>query len=174
MTKDNLFHCGHISKTTGIKGALVLIRENIDEEMLFEQEALFVDLTPDYVPFMISSLEAIAKTNYHVLFEDVRTPEEAERLSGRAVFIPRNRIGDEDLHSYKGVKGFRVVDEEHGVLGVIIDIRENPAHELLVMDYQDQEVLIPVAETIITGVDTEQNEIYTHLPEGLLDLNADN
>jgi len=56
-------------------------------------------------------------------------------------------------------------------LGVIREIIENPAHELLVMEYLNNEVLIPVTESMIKGVDVEKELIFTDLPDGLLDLN---
>ncbi|HKK10996.1 MAG TPA: ribosome maturation factor RimM [Bacteroidales bacterium] len=171
MTKGELFYFGHLSKTTGTKGVLVLVREKIDEALLIEQKALFVSLPPDYVPFMIESLEALSEERYQVHFLDVDTPGQAEKLAGQDVFIPIKNLPDGFTKSFKGVEGFMVVDDEHGKLGVIREIIENPAHELLVMEYLNNEVLIPVTESMIKGVDVEKELIFTDLPDGLLDLN---
>lgn len=171
MTKGELFYFGHLSKTTGTKGGLVLVREKVDEALLFEQKALFVSLPPDFVPFMVRLLEALSEERYLVHFLDVETPEQAEKLAGQDVFIPLENLPDDFAKSFKGVEGFMVVDDEHGELGVIREIIENPAHELLVMEYLNNEVLIPVTESMVKGVDVEKGLIFTDLPDGLLDLN---
>ena len=45
---------------------------------------------------------------------------------------------------------------------------ETAAHDLIVMDYQEKEVLIPLTEPFVQGVDLETKKVFTHLPEGLL------
>lgn len=171
MFRKDLFYCGHLSKTTGTKGVLVFVREKVTEDLLFEQKALFVNLPPDFVPFMIQALEAISDNRYHIHFSDVDSPEDAEKLSGQEVFIPVKELPDEALQSFHGIEGFVVVDEEHGKLGGIVEVLENPAHDILVMSYRDDEVLIPVTESIVLGLDPESKVIRTRLPDGLLDLN---
>jgi 16S rRNA processing protein RimM len=171
MFREDLFYCGHLSKTTGTKGVLVFVRENVSEDLLFEQKALFVNLPPDYVPFMIRSVDAISDNRYHIRFRDVDSPEQAEMLSGQEVFIPVKELPDEALQSFHGIEGFTVVDEEQGKLGAIVEVLENPAHEILVMSYKGDEVLIPVTESIVLGLDPEEKVIRTQLPDGLLDLN---
>jgi 16S rRNA processing protein RimM len=38
------------------------------------------------------------------------------------------------------------------------------------MDYQNQEVLIPVTDNVVTKVDKANQVVYTSLPDGLLDI----
>jgi 16S rRNA processing protein RimM len=160
-----------LSKTTGTKGVLIFVREKVSEDLLFKQKAVFVNLPPDYVPFMIQSVEAVSDKRYHIRFRDVDSPEQAEKLSGQEVFIPEKELPDEALQSFQGIEGFTVVDEEQGKMGEIVGLLENPAHEILVMTYKDNEVLIPVTESIVLGLDPEKKVIRTRLPDGLLDLN---
>jgi 16S rRNA processing protein RimM len=39
-----------------------------------------------------------------------------------------------------------------------------------VVTYQDREVLIPLTDELITGVDPEARTLHMSLPEGLLEL----
>jgi|AntRauTorcE11898_2_1112593.scaffolds.fasta_scaffold03592_4 16S rRNA processing protein RimM len=170
MTREELYYIGHLSKTTGTQGALLLVLEKIDGAFFERQPALFVQLAPDYVPFMVSACEALNNKRYVVFFEDVETPEHAERLSGQNVFIPSAEVPAAGNSLPESVNGFKVEDEELGALGTVTGVLDNPAHELLVMRYKEREVLIPVTDTIIKGIDSSARVIYTALPEGLLDL----
>ncbi|MFP4090787.1 MAG: ribosome maturation factor RimM, partial [Cyclobacteriaceae bacterium] len=66
--------------------------------------------------------------------------------------------------------GFRIEDELLGTLGSVKDVYEAGPQTLLAMDYQQQEVLIPLTDEIVTKVDKAQQTVYTRLPEGLLDI----
>ncbi len=171
MNPEELFSIGHLSKTTGNKGDLIMVRERIDEDLLFEQDALFVGIHPDYVPFMIVQLEAISDNSYRVAFEDIHDPEQAEKLAGKLVYIPVKKIPPESRHAFKKVEGYQVLDKNHGRLGYITGIAENPGQDLLMMKYENQIVLIPVVQAIIKNVDDSNRLIHTELPDGLLEIN---
>lgn len=172
MNSEELFYIGHLSKTTGKDGALVLVREQVDEDLLFEQDALFVHIRPDYVPFMIEQLETISDDTYRVDFEDVNDPDEAEKLSGNPVYVPVWEIPLENRKSFRKIEGYRVVDKSHGQLGSIERIEKNPGHDLLLMTYEGRTVLIPAVPEIITDVDDANKVVHTELPEGLLEINS--
>jgi len=171
MNPEELFYIGHLSKTTGAKGELILVREDIDEDLLFEQDALFVGIQPDYVPFMIVQLESISDNSYRVAFEDVDDPEEAEKLSGNMVYIPAKEIPPNSRQSFHRLEGYQVMDKRLGALGYVTGIEQNPGQYMLVMKHENQEVLIPAVDEIITSIDDSKRIIYTEFPDGLLDIN---
>jgi len=171
MNPEELFYIGHLSKTTGAKGELILVREDIDEDLLFEQDALFVGIQPDYVPFMIVQLESISDNSYRVAFEDINDPGMAEKLSGKPVYVPAKEIPPESRQSFNKVEGYQVVDMNHGPVGYVTGIEENPGQDLLVMKHENQTVFIPAVAEIITAIDDSKRIIYTELPDGLLDIN---
>jgi 16S rRNA processing protein RimM len=41
------------------------------------------------------------------------------------------------------------------------------------MDYQNKEVLIPLNQEIVVGIDRNQQEVQVALPDGLLDIYLD-
>jgi 16S rRNA processing protein RimM len=42
--------------------------------------------------------------------------------------------------------------------------------DLIAMDYQNKEVLIPLNDEIVLGIDREAGSLAVNLPEGLLDI----
>jgi 16S rRNA processing protein RimM len=68
------------------------------------------------------------------------------------------------------VKGFRVVDESYGDIGVIQTVIEYPAQPLFQIMKGDKEILVPVIDPVIKKVDRENKTIYIDAPNGLIDL----
>jgi 16S rRNA processing protein RimM len=63
-----------------------------------------------------------------------------------------------------------VVDEQLGELGTIREIYEMPYQDLMAMDYQGVEVLIPVQDELILRADKAAQKLFVNLPEGLVDI----
>jgi len=63
-----------------------------------------------------------------------------------------------------------LVDENHGLIGIINEVTEMPQQEMAVLNYREKEILIPLHATLIEAIDTTNQKITVRLPEGLLDL----
>ena len=63
-----------------------------------------------------------------------------------------------------------MIDENLGKLGIIKTYAEAGTQDILIMHYQGEEVLIPVADEVVLKADLQQKLIYTRLPEGLLEV----
>jgi 16S rRNA processing protein RimM len=65
--------------------------------------------------------------------------------------------------------GLRVVDEDGENLGIVDQILETGANDvLLIMDDMDQEILLPFIDPVILGIDLDLGEIRVHILPGLL------
>jgi 16S rRNA processing protein RimM len=73
----------------------------------------------------------------------------------------------------KDLKGFTAVDENEGELGEITDIHEYPQQLIAAVTYKNCEVLFPLNEEIIRGIDVVKSIVTVDLPEGLLDIYLD-
>jgi len=75
-----------------------------------------------------------------------------------------------DQFYFHEVKGFRVVDDQYGDIGVIDSIIEYPAQPLFQIMNGTTEILIPVIDQVIKEVDRDNKTIYISAPNGLIDL----
>ena len=73
----------------------------------------------------------------------------------------------------KDLKGFTAVDENEGELGEITAIHEYPQQLIAAVTYKGCEVLFPLNEEIIKGIDVVKETVLIDLPEGLLDIYLD-
>ncbi len=112
-------------------------------------------------------------------FSGVDTIDQAERLRGRHLLIPREERVPLPPHHYYvwELRGCLVVTEREGVrreVGVVTEVEPTGGVNLLHVSPpggRRGEVLIPLAQAICTRIDPEAKTIVIDPPEDLLELN---
>ena len=172
MNIDACYQLGYIVRTHGVKGQVVALFDVDYPEDYEELESVFLQLNGKLVPFFIQTLDLQPNGRIIIKFEDVDSIAEAEKLKNIALYLPLDQLPelDEDQFYFHDVIGYTVVDEQLGELGTIREIYEMPYQDLMAMDYQNVEVLIPVKDELILRADKAAQKIYVNLPEGLVDI----
>ncbi len=163
---------GNIVKVHGVKGE-VLVQVFSDDLSDYETlESVFVEIKQKQIPFFLSSFNFATHKRCILSFEDIITVEQAKPLVGSDIYIPVSQMAeaDEGRLSYQAIIGFEVIDSVQGKLGVISNFFQKTGQDLLMMDYQDAEILIPVTEEIVHSVDVKTKQVFTTLPEGLIEI----
>lgn len=109
-------------------------------------------------------------------FSGVDTIEQAKRLVGRHVLVPREERMPLPAHRYYvwELRGCRVIAERGGVtseVGTVTDVEVTGGVDLLRVATTRGEVLIPLAQAICTRIDTQAKIIVVEPPADLLELN---
>jgi 16S rRNA processing protein RimM len=172
MNLDACYHLGYIVRTHGVKGQVVAFFDVDYPEDYKELESVFLQLNGKLVPFFIQALDLQPNGRIIIKFEDVESITEAEKLKNVALYLPLDQLPelDEDQFYFHEVIGFTVIDEVLGELGKIREIYEMPHQDLMAMDYQGVEVLIPVQDELIMRADKAGQKLYVKLPEGLVEI----
>ena len=79
-------------------------------------------------------------------------------------------ITDETRFYFHEIVGYQIVDAEAGELGTVRGVYAMNAQDLIAMDYQGKEVLIPINSDIVRTVDRANQKLNVALPDGLLDI----
>ena len=66
--------------------------------------------------------------------------------------------------------GYQIRDQQGKVYGNISEILDNSGQWLAVLEYENREILIPLAEENILGVQDIERYLVVDIPEGLTDL----
>ncbi|MGZ3820411.1 MAG: ribosome maturation factor RimM [Mucilaginibacter sp.] len=174
MKIEDSFRIGSIIKTKGLKGELQL---HVDFDNLgdIDFDALFIDMSGKLVPYFVESIKYHPNNTAYLFLEDLDTIEKASKLVKKDVYLPnklkpKKKKGDFTLMD---LLGFMVIDENEGELGKITDIQELPQQYIATVTYKDCEVLFPLNEEIIKGIDVVKSIVLVDLPEGLLDIYLD-
>ncbi len=174
--KEDCYLVGTFTKTHGVKGELIA-RKNSELLEKNNWESILVDIDGGLVPFFIPK-NGISPRNHHsvrILIEDMNTENKASRFVGCNIYIPiadapnfgtdNNEELDIDL-----LIGFTYVDEQMGELGEIIDIQDYSGNVLLLIDYNQKEIMIPFVEENFIEIDEALRTITMITPTGLLEI----
>ncbi|MCE7064257.1 ribosome maturation factor RimM [Dyadobacter sp. CY326] len=176
MTQDNCYLLGYIVRTHGTSGNVVIFLDVDYPEEYAELDAVYVEIKGELVPYFIESVNLQKQANAIVKFEDINTIEKAQALVGSSLYLSLDdleELGNEEFY-YHEIKGFAVVDKTLGELGIVRKVYSLNGQDLIAMDYQGVEVLIPTAADIVLHADKENKQLMVNLPEGLLDVYLDN
>lgn len=174
MTKDKCFYVGKIVKTHGIKGEITLRVDNSDFDEIEELNYMLLDVNQKLIPFFIESISFHSNKSF-ILFQDLKTLEEASQLVGKSVYLPLELLPERngnDFYSHE-VLEYMVIDSEKGELGVVEEIIEYPTQSLIRVLKDQKEILIPIHDDIIQNVDRETKKIFITAPNGLIDMYLD-
>ncbi len=172
MTSDSCFELGLITRPHGLKGE-VQVHLDVDfPEDYQDLESVFVEINNQLVPFFISSLHLTKDQKAIVQFDDIDSFEAAEKIKGVKLFLPLDFLPEleADQFYFHQVVGYKVIDKSLGELGEVITFNDNSAQTIMLMDYQEKEVLIPIVEGVFVKADHKNKTFHVDLPEGLLDI----
>ena len=171
MDIKETFYIGYITKTRGLKGEMQLYFEFEDYAEL-ELDVLFVEISKKLVPYFVDSVKIHNNSTAYLNLEDVDHVDKAHPLIRKKVYLPLDKMPerDPDDFRYSDFVGYLVVDEQEGEIGEIIAVQELPQQFMAVVDFDGKELLFPLNEELILGIDDEEQVLEVELPEGLIDL----
>lgn len=173
MKSEELFKAGKIIRTFGSKGELIFQFESGLPDEVTETESVFVDIHGSLIPFFIASRNKRPKNQVQIQLLDINSPEEAELLCGCNFYIPKDQLPEHDtehLYSYE-IEGFTVIDPSGKIIGTVLEVVELPQQDMLMIDNQGSEIMIPLVDDIIISINRRKKTISVNPPEGLLELN---
>lgn len=165
---------GKISGTHGLDGKLTL-NHNLPQKSFRKLSHIFIEVkNRSYIPYFIEEQKEIANDTVLLRLDETGTIEEAKKLSGKNVYIEAEqmqRLNPKGISS--DLVGFMVADAALGRLGPIETLFETPGQVLATIHYRNKEVIIPLIDATIEGIDMDRKMIRVNLPEGLLDVYLD-
>ncbi|NGM74143.1 ribosome maturation factor RimM [Sphingobacterium sp. SGL-16] len=171
MTIEESFYIGYVSKTRGLKGEVQLFFEFEDYNEL-DLDVIFLEVNKKLVPYFVDTIKLQKNSTAYATFEDVDHIDKAQALVRRKVYLPNDKMPERDPDDFRwtDLVGFLVIDEEHGELGEIIEVHEMPQQFIATVDMDGKDLMFPLSEDLILGIDAEEEIIEVNLPEGLVDL----
>lgn len=172
MTKEDCFELGSLIKPHGLKGEIQAFWDTDNIDLYLGIESILIEQQGQLIPFFVENLRPQVGQKVILKLEGIDTIEQAEEFRKLKLFLPDAFIPklEDDEFFYHEVIGFEVSDVEHGKLGKVETIYNLPQNDLLVVHYQEKEVLIPIKKEFIKEFDREKKSILMQLPEGLLDV----
>ena len=166
--KKEYLEAGKIVTIHGIKG-VVKIMPYCDSAALFcEFDRFFLGKNHTEIGVERSRVQ---KNMVIAKLEGIDTPEEAEKLRNKVLFMHRDDLElDDDTYFIQDLIGVEAKDADSGfVYGKIIDVMQTGANDVYVIKGEDKEYLIPAIADVVVSTDIDGNIMLIRPLEGLFD-----
>jgi 16S rRNA processing protein RimM len=168
---NEYFKIGKLVATFGLKGELILKHSLGKKTSLKGLTVFFIEEKKEsFIPWFIESTKIKSEEEIYIKIEGINTKEEANKLTQKEVWLP-----EADLKKYSAksspinLLGYQILDAGKP-LGKILEVIEQPHQLLCRLEIETKEVLIPLHEQTILGIDHKKQEVRVELPPGLLEI----
>jgi 16S rRNA processing protein RimM len=168
---DDYFYLGKIIKPNGYKGKVNAYLDTDEPGFYADVKMLYLSINGMPVPYFVEDIHII-NNKAVITFQDINSIEKAEILSQIEIYLPMSDLPplSGKQFYYHEVKGFKVTDKNHGILGEISQVLEYPNQAVFQIFKNEKEILIPINSEIILQVDRQKKEIHIEAPEGLIEI----
>ena len=166
MILDNeLIELGTIRKSYGTGGEFLL---SVKNELLEHFTPRFVAVCLDglNVPFAVESLRERG-ADYVISLADTQNQSLRQRMVGQRISLLRRELPADypEQLPVDQLVGFSVYDSEKGYLGKIVEVNDQTANLLVMLD---NELLLPLHDDLIEELSIDSQRLTLALPEGLV------
>lgn len=170
IRKEDVYRIGQLTKPHGIKGEVAFSFTDDIFDRTDECDYLICLMDGILVPFFMEEYRFKNDTVALVKFEGVDTAEQARRFTNIEVYYPTRYAEESDELSWSYFVGFRIEDEQLGLLGEVEEVDESTINTLFVIRRPNgEELLIPAQEAFIADMDHKQRTITMSLPDGMVE-----
>ncbi len=161
---------GRVARAHGLRGEVV-VEVLSDAPERFAPGSEMIAAAPESLHARTLRVEASRPFQGRLLvrFEGVERREDAEALHGQELTIARDQVVPlpEGSHYHFELVGLSVRTTSGAPLGRVTDIFGTGSNDVLVVDDDEREILIPMLEGVIVSVDVPGKSLVVEPPPGL-------
>lgn len=166
----DLVTIGKITGTHHLKGAVKANISLSDPSIIVGERVMIEKSNGEKKILTVKKLSNLVADKVVIEFEEITNKTEGNLLAGGFVKLNRDILGmTEDEYLLEDLLGMSVVTTENEVIGTVVDIMDTAAHDIIVVEDEDTETLIPNVEHFVKDIDFEKKEILVNLLEGMRD-----
>lgn len=163
---------GKITKVHSFEGAVTVRLEGSISYDITKWESVFIETDGRPVPFFIEFIEQPDNRTLRMKFSDYDSDRKVKEFVGCKVFLTETDSSVAPVDDPQSLLKFVVMSDEDIEAGVITEIIENPGQLLLnIVSGSGKNILLPLHEDLIIGIDTDNKIIRMIIPEGIADIN---
>ena len=164
MEIDELVFFGTISKLFSFRGQLI-VYSNFD---IIKSKTVFIKIEDSYIPFKLKNSTPYKKHFFKFSLFNIDDENKAKTLVKKEVYIKKDELvkNDNDLDF---LVNFNLYNKKTFV-GPIIATEKKVGQNLIVVDYNNKNILIPFAKSLISNIDKKKQNLVMDLPTGLLEI----
>lgn len=166
-----LFTVGKISGTHHLKGAVKIIA-NVSDARILVGNRVIIDIQGEQKMVTITSVSPLVGNKWTVEFQEITNKTEAGKLKNGLIKVRRDILGiEDDEYLLNDLMDMKVIDlKNNETIGTVTDIFETAAHDILVVEDEKSESMIPDIDEFVKKIDFENRIIYVELIDGMRDM----
>ncbi len=174
ITEGEITEIGRFNQPHGIKGEINAIISDWVE--LDDLSCIVLDIDGIFVPFFISGVRQRGAQSYLVTVDGIDNERKAMSIANKTIYALSEEVAEEDSDDEDGFYaedfiGFGISTDDRALNGTITDVDDSTENVLFIVTADNGKThLIPVAEELITEIDTDARHITVELPSGLLEI----
>ena len=164
MEIDELVFFGTISKPFSFRGQLI-VHSNFN---VIKAKTVFIKIDESYIPFKLKNSTPYKKNLFKFSLFNINDENKAKSLLKKEVYIKKDELikNDNDLDF---LVSFNLYNKKT-FIGPIIATVKKVGQDLIVVDYNNKNILIPFAKDLISDIDKKKQILIMNLPTGLLEI----
>ncbi len=167
---EELVIVGKITGTHHLKGALKANINIGDEEDLVGEKVLVEKPNGDRNVFTVRKISSLVGDKVIIEFEEIENKTQGNLLQNAIIKVNRMVLGlEDDEYLLQDLLGMEVITLEGKNIGKVTEVFDTAAHEILVVETDETEAMIPNIENFIKDIDFEARKIIVDLWEGMLE-----
>lgn len=164
---------GRITRIHGFTGAVTVRTEPLFSEEIPGMETVFLEIEGKPVPFFIEYTEKASPGLLRMKFEGYDNETKVREFIGCNVFITGDYSRGDFTEEIQDLIEYKLLSSENKYIGIVEEVIHNPGQLLIrVRSDSGKEMLIPMHEDLIQGIDADLKILKMFLPEGLTEINT--
>lgn len=164
----DLVTIGKITGTHHLKGA---VKANISlstPEIIIGERVMVEKPNGEKKILSVEKLSNLVADKVVIEFAEIKNKTEGNLLAGGIIKINRDILGmEEDEYLLEDLLGMNVVTTNNESIGKVTDIFDTAAHDIIVVEDDETETLIPNIEKFVKDIEFEKKQIVVELLEGM-------
>ena len=159
MNAQRHISIGSLVKHHGLKGELKVFLYNEDSETLVEGLPIWIEKNDNFISYCLENVRG-SKNNLIIKFENINSREMSQFLIKCEIYVSRDDFPDLDEGFYlNDIIGFKIKSDDDQEYGYLKDILVLTGNEILVIDCNGKEVLVPNVEEFVKLFDFDEKLI---------------
>ena len=159
LNNDKLIAIGSLYKPHGLRGELKVFLYNEESETLVPGINVWFKEKDHFISLVLENLRG-SKNKLILKLKNVDARENAEKLSNKEIYVSREDFPTLESGFYiNDIIGFNIKNSDSKSFGVLEDIITIAGKELLVIIFNDKEILLPNVDEFVKLFDFENKTI---------------
>lgn len=160
MSHNQIVSMGHIIAPFGIKGWVKIKVDTQTHDSLGQYPEVFLKIKDVWTKFKLESF-FVRDEIFHAKLSGVDDRDASFALKGAVVGIDRNQLPklEDDEYYWNDLVGLDVYNQQQDYLGKVVSLMQTGANDVLVVELEGKQRLIPFIQQYVVNVDLGAKQI---------------